>query len=124
MQKAIKRLGGIDLMVVGVGMNGHLGFNEPGVSEHLHAHVIDLDEITTSVGQKYFSTPQRLNQGITMGLRDFMASRTALMLINGTRKKEITQRLLATEPSTELPASFIKKHGDGILLMDREAGGK
>ena len=73
MDTFINSRGRIDLMLVGVGMNGHIGFNEPGVEENLHAHVIDLDETTRSVGQKYFRQSTLLQQGITLGLRHLHA---------------------------------------------------
>jgi galactosamine-6-phosphate isomerase len=63
---------GIDLMVVGIGMNGHIGFNEPGTSFSCLCHVADLDEVTTVVGQKYFTQNTPLSKGITVGLRHLM----------------------------------------------------
>src|SRR6185503_12145514 len=69
MDKVIGEKGGIDLMIVGIGMNGHIGFNEPGTSFNSLSHVIELDEVTKSVGQKYFKGPVTLNKGITIGFR-------------------------------------------------------
>ena len=67
MDDTIRTKGGIDLMLVGVGMNGHIGFNEPGVPMNRYAHVVELDAVTTSVGQKYFKQSTTLEKGITLG---------------------------------------------------------
>jgi 6-phosphogluconolactonase/glucosamine-6-phosphate isomerase/deaminase len=75
MDALIQEKGGIDLMLVGVGMNGHIGFNEPGVSIDNYTHVVDLDETTQKVGQKYFDQATELKQGITLGLKHFLHSK-------------------------------------------------
>ena len=68
----INRWQGLDLILVGIGMNGHIGFNEPGVDATLPAHVIELDSITQQVGQKYFTENTQLQKGITLGISQFM----------------------------------------------------
>jgi len=83
MDQLILAKGGIDLMIVGVGMNGHIGFNEPGVSFSNYSHVIDLDETTISVGQKYFKGPVVLMQGITLGLKHLVESKKVFLIANG-----------------------------------------
>ena len=121
MDTFIKTRGGIDLMLVGVGMNGHIGFNEPGAGEHLHAHVIDLDETTRSVGQKYFKQTTLLHQGITLGLRHLLESRKALMVASGKKKAAIIRRALQEPITTDLPASIIRKHPNGDTMLDQDA---
>ena len=69
MDHAIRSAGGIDLMLVGVGLNGHVGFNEPGISPDHYSHVVPLEESTRESGQKYFNEPTDLKNGITLGLR-------------------------------------------------------
>ena len=113
--------GGIDLMVVGVGMNGHIGFNEPGVQEKLHAHIIDLDETTRTVGQKYFKESTVLKRGITLGFLDVLKSRRALMVASGTKKADIIRLALQGEISTQVPASIIRKHPNALIMLDRDA---
>ena len=65
----IKKYGPIDMMLLGAGMNGHLGLNEPGTSFDLYSHIVFLDETTKIVGQKYFSGKVNLTAGITLGIR-------------------------------------------------------
>ncbi len=117
----IKRLGGIDLMLVGVGMNGHIGFNEPGISPDLFAHVVELDVVTQSVGQKYFSSDTPLSKGISLGLAQFMQSGTALLLATGAKKASIIKKAMEEIISPAIPASYIRNHFNAFVLLDKEA---
>jgi 6-phosphogluconolactonase/glucosamine-6-phosphate isomerase/deaminase len=121
MDKFIREAGGIDLMVVGIGVNGHVGFNEPGVDEQLYAHVIELDSTTQIIGQKYFDQQLELKKGITLGLAHFFESRKVLMLANGQKKASIIARALKDEISNQVPATFMRKHTNATMLLDREA---
>ena len=121
MDDFIRTKGGINLMVVGIGMNGHVGFNEPGASPELYSHVIDLDNKTQTVGQKYFTEKTSLKQGITLGLKHFMASKIGLIMANGSRKADIMKLALEGEIKTEIPASIIQRHKGGIVMLDEEA---
>jgi glucosamine-6-phosphate isomerase len=121
MDQTIQKLGGVDVMLVGVGMNGHIGFNEPGVSETLHAHVIELDATTQQVGQKYFSEKTQLTKGITLGLANFFEAKKVLMVANGNRKAQIMHDVLEGKISTAVPASLVRKHSNAEVLIDQEA---
>ncbi|MFM9911407.1 MAG: glucosamine-6-phosphate deaminase, partial [Chitinophagaceae bacterium] len=122
MDAFIKEKGGIDLMVVGIGMNGHIGFNEPGVDFNLLSHVIDLDETTVSVGQKYFSEPVSLQKGITLGLGHLMNSKKLLLLANGKRKSMVIKKAVEETISNLFPASIIQQHPESYVLIDEDAG--
>lgn len=121
MDKVIIEKGGIDLMVVGVGMNGHIGFNEPGVRTDLHSHVIDLDPVTQSVGQKYFKGATSLKQGVTLGLAHLVEARKVLLLATGKRKSEIISKALEGEMTSECPASIVRTHLQSLVLLDEAA---
>lgn len=121
MDKIIREKGGIDLMIVGVGMNGHIGFNEPGTSFDYYSHVIDLDSTTTIVGQKYFARPVPLKQGITLGLKHLLESKKAIVLANGIKKAAIIKKALEDKISSQTPASIIRLHPQGTLMLDEEA---
>lgn len=121
MDKVIMEAGGIDLILVGIGMNGHIGFNEPGVSFDLYSHVIDLDENTQKVGQKYFREAMTLKNGITLGLKHFLEADTAILLANGTKKAGVIQKAVNGALTNELPASIIQKHKNGWVMLDEEA---
>jgi glucosamine-6-phosphate isomerase len=121
MNERIRDLGGIDLMLVGVGMNGHIGFNEPGSAFDQYAHVIDLDETSKVVGQKYFRETTQLTQGITLGLAHMLEARKVLLVANGSKKAEILRSALEDEISPKIPASAIRKCNNGIVMVDEHA---
>ena len=121
MDKIILEKSGIDLMLVGVGMNGHIGFNEPGVAIDNYSHVIDLDDATQSVGQKYFRKATTLKKGITLGLNHLLQSRKVIMVANGIKKAEVIRKALEEEITTNMPASIIRTHSMGIVMIDEEA---
>src|SRR5438045_858479 len=114
--------GPIDLMIVGIGMNGHIGFNEPGISFSLYSHIADLDETTTTVGQKYFDSPAKLKQGLTLGLRHLLESRKLILLANGRKKAEVIQKTVEGKVSNNFPASIVQQHPNCVLMIDEEAG--
>ena len=124
MDRIIRDHGGIDLMLVGVGMNGHIGFNEPGVSMDGYAHVVELDGTTRSVGQKYFRQSTKLHQGITLGLTHFLESRRGILMAGGIRKAEVIRKALKGPVTDRVPASCIQKHPNGIAMLDAEAAGR
>lgn len=117
----IRKYGPIDMVLLGAGMNGHLGLNEPGTSFDLYSHIVDLDETTKVVGQKYFSGKVKLTRGVTLGIKYFIEARTMILQLNGERKADIAKRLTEGEVSTALPASAIRLHENSFLLMDKEA---
>jgi len=121
--KFIQKNGPIDMMLLGVGMNGHLGLNEPGTSFDLYSHIVDLDNITKIVGQKYFTGDDnvKLTRGISLGIKYIMEAKTVILQLNGTKKAEIVKRLIDSEISTCFPASVIKSHPNAFLLLDKEA---
>lgn len=121
MDKVITEKNGIDLMIVGIGINGHVGFNEPGVDFNLLSHVIDLHETTKSVGQKYFAETIKLSQGITLGLGHLMNAEKVILVANSKNKSEVI-RLAIKEPVAEsLPASILQTHKNSFIYLDKEA---
>jgi len=119
--KFIKEHGPIDLMLLGMGMNGHLGLNEPGTSFHLYSHIVELDDTTKTVGQKYFSGDVKLTAGITLGLKYVTEAKTVILQLNGARKAGVTKQLIQSEISPAFPASIVKSHMNSFLLLDKEA---
>jgi 6-phosphogluconolactonase/Glucosamine-6-phosphate isomerase/deaminase len=121
MDETIDRLGGIDLIVAGIGMNGHIGFNEPGISPDLYSHVAQLDETTLTVGQKYFDSPTRLQEGITLGLKHLLNARKAILIANGKKKAEVIRSAVRETVSNHLPATIMQTHSNGFIMVDKEA---
>lgn len=117
----IKKFGPIDMMLLGAGMNGHLGLNEPGTSFDLYSHIVNLDETTKKVGQKYFSGKVNLTKGVTLGVKYILEAKTVILQLNGTRKAEVVKKLIDSKVSPAFPASVIKSHKNSYLLLDSEA---
>jgi len=121
MDLTIASLGGIDLMIVGIGMNGHVGFNEPGTPFDKYAHVVDLDETTRTVGQKYFKEKMPINQGITLGFNHILASKSLLLIANGQKKAAIIKKTVEDNISNAVPATLLRLHTNSIIRIDWEA---
>ncbi|HET9435003.1 MAG TPA: glucosamine-6-phosphate deaminase, partial [Chitinophagaceae bacterium] len=121
MDAVIRDKGGIDLMIVGIGMNGHIGFNEPGVSFDNYSHVIDLDDTTLTVGQKYFKSKVTLQKGITLGLKHLQESKKVFLLANGSKKAEVIRRTVEEKVTNTFPASIMQTHANGFVMVDQEA---
>lgn len=118
MDEFVASHGGLDLIVVGVGINGHIGLNEPGSSFEFYAHVSQLAQMTIDVGQKYFSSTTALTQGITIGLKHVLEAKKAILIANGHKKGPIIDQLLATDITEDLPATVFKKHHNGLVWVD------
>ena len=121
MNKLIAGKGPIDFMLVGIGMNGHIGFNEPGTDIHSTAHVAILDETTRTVGKKYFKEEVTINKGITLGMKQVLQAGALLLMANGKKKAAVIRRAVKNEITVHFPASLIRKHQNGLLMMDVEA---
>lgn len=113
--------GGLDFILVGLGTNGHLGLNEPGSSFDAYCQVTDLEEITATVGQKYFNSSTPLTKGITVGLKHLLEAKEAMVMANGTDKADIIKRMISEEINEKLPATVLRKHKDGLLWIDKAA---
>lgn len=121
--KIVESLGGLDLIILGVGMNGHLALNEPGTSWNTYAHISELDSVTVEVGQKYFKQPTTLTRGITVGIRHILEARAAILLASGRAKAPIIQRALAFPVSKDFPATVLQNHLNAEFILDADAAG-
>jgi len=108
----------LNLVILGIGQNGHLGLNEPGSSFAAQAHVTRLSDSTMRVAQKYFPQPTPLSEGITLGIGNLLASHKIIVAASGAHKRDIVQRLLFSEPTESLPATSVKLHRNTLLLLD------
>ncbi|MDE3183870.1 MAG: glucosamine-6-phosphate deaminase [Bacteroidota bacterium] len=118
---AIEAHGGIDMAIVGLGMNGHVGMNEPGTSPHLHSHVAEIDPITQQVGQKYFKEKKEIGGGLTLGIANLMEAKNVILVVSGNKKAGILRKILEEEISEELPASLLRNHPNFSVYLDAEA---
>ncbi|WP_342429570.1 glucosamine-6-phosphate deaminase [Neobacillus sp. FSL H8-0543] len=113
--------GGIDVLLLGVGVNGHLGLNEPFVSLDLNSHVIKLSDSTKVVGQKYFNQEKKLEQGITIGLKQVLESKTVVLIANGAVKREAMAALVIGTVDEKFPVSCLNLHENCFVYLDKEA---
>lgn len=113
---------GLDLLLVGMGMNGHIALNEPGTPFTLGCHISDLAESTKTVGQKYFDKATTLTKGITIGLRHLTEAREVILLVSGIKKAPVLRDALKGPVSEQMPASILQTHANGQIWIDEAAG--
>jgi len=120
----LDEVGGLDLIVTGIGLNGHLAYNEPAESLFPRIHVNGLGENTRLSLMKDFSDQTEIpSQIITLGIADFLNARKLLVVATGPNKSSVVRRLVQTrEISTFFPASFMILHKNAILSVDEVAG--
>jgi glucosamine-6-phosphate isomerase len=115
---------GIDVIVLGLGLNGHIGMNEPGTSPLLHSHVSELAAVTKEVGQKYFKSQTSLSHGLTLGIASIMKAKHVILMVNGEKKASIVKKVIEGEITNDVPASLLRKHSSFSLFMDKAAAAK
>ncbi|MEW6071980.1 MAG: glucosamine-6-phosphate deaminase [Planctomycetota bacterium] len=115
------RHGGADLVILGLGRNGHVAFNEPGSTLESPARLLALDATTVDGLNGTFSPGEVPAHGITLGLREIQASREVHLLVTGAAKAEILHAVLAEPPSPRRPASLLLAHAQLIVLADEAA---
>jgi len=117
----IKEHGGINVAIVGLGVNGHVGMNEPGTNPSLYSHISKIDRITQEVGQKYFKKHRQITNGITLGIANLMEAKHVILLVSDNKKASIVQQVLEGEISEMLPASFLRQHKNFSVYLDKTA---
>jgi glucosamine-6-phosphate deaminase len=118
----IERAGGIDLQILGIGVNGHIGFNEPGESLTLATHITRLAEETIQANARFFANQDEVpRQAITMGIGSIMKARAILLLANGENKAEAVRHLFSGKIDPRVPASILQLHPDLTLVLDKAA---
>jgi len=123
-EKYIADNGGIDYIILGVGMNGHVALNEPGVDLSLGAHVAALADKTIEVSAKYFTSGVvPVTRGLTLGFRNILEARDIAVIFNGEHKAPIVKGFMETPISNEYPVTNMKKCGNARIVMDLSAAG-
>lgn len=118
----IANAGGIDLQVVGMGPNGHVGFNEPGESLIGPTHKTALTSSTIEANSRFFESADLVpTMALTMGMKSILSARKIVVVVNGAAKHEPLRKLLSGEISTKYPITFLNLHNDVTLFCDKEA---
>lgn len=126
MEQGIAAWGGIDFMLLGMGMNGHLALNEPGDDFAKGVHVAPLSDKTKEVAVKYFPPAEMppITHGITLGIPNMLASREIVLTVFGQHKQPVVAKLLEAKlPSTSFPASALVETAHAQLVLDQGAAG-
>lgn len=117
----IKRLGGIDLQLLGIGVDGHIGFNEPDDIFEKNTHVVDLHESTIQANARFFNSVDEVpKQAVTMGMVSIMQAKKILLIANGKAKKEILEKAFSGPITPTIPASILQLHPDVIVIYSEE----
>lgn len=123
-EKLIAEHGGIDLQILGIGTNGHIGFNEPGTAFESLTHLVELAPSTREANARYFASLEEVpTKAVTMGIATIMKSKEILLLISGENKREALSKLLYGEVNEDFPASVLRNHPKVTIMADRAAIG-
>ena len=120
-EAAIRESGGIDVCVLGIGRNGHVGFNEPGAPFGSRTRVVTLSESTRLVNASNFEANRAPERAITVGMATISEAREVLLLASGTNKAGAIAAVLEGEVSESMPASMLKHHQSAVLFLDADA---
>jgi glucosamine-6-phosphate deaminase len=120
----IQEAGGIDLQLLGIGVNGHIGFNEPGSKFNSRTRVVELTDETKLSNQSHFGVGEMPSKALSMGIGSIMDGKELLMLATGKSKAEAIKYLINHHDDENCPASFLKSHAHFTLVLDPEAACK
>ncbi len=123
-EQQIRRAGGIDLQVLGIGRTGHIGFNEPGSTRHSRTRMVTLDPVTRrDAASGFFGEENVPHQALTMGVGTILDARKIVLMAFGEHKAPIVQRAVEGTMTDAVTASFLQKHPDATFLLDQAAAG-
>jgi len=121
---AIEAAGGIDLMLLGIGHNGHIGFNEPAVSYPLGTYLVDLTDSSLAANSRFFGPGEHQpTQALTMGVGSIFACNKILLVISGFGKAAIAKKLFEGKLHSDVAACFLLLHPDVTVILDKDANG-
>jgi glucosamine-6-phosphate deaminase len=123
-EEEIKKAGGIDLQLLGIGNNGHIGFNEPASVFICDTHVVDLTDSTREANRRFFSSLEEVpTQALTMGIGTIMAARKILLVLNGQNKAAAIEKAFLNDIDPQVPVSILQLHPDVTVVGDEAALG-
>ncbi|MDN6710625.1 MAG: glucosamine-6-phosphate deaminase [Tetragenococcus halophilus] len=115
----------IDIQVLGIGQNGHIGFNEPGTSFEATTHVVELTESTVNANKRYFDKVGDVpTRALTMGIQSIMKSKKIILMAFGEAKADAIKGMIDGKVTEDLPASVLQKHDDVVVIIDEDAASK
>ena len=121
-EKQIKSSGGIDLQILGIGRNGHIGFNEPDATLNSFTHLTNLTENTIKANSRFFENEEEVpKKALTMGISTILNAKKIILLASGANKRKVVSELISGGINTNIPATMLKTHPDVVLICDRES---
>ena len=120
-ERRIAEAGGLDVVVLGLGQNGHLGFNEPGSAEDSIGRVLDLEPSSVEANQRWFDNDYAPARGVTVGLKTVLAARHVLIAALGAHKTSAVKAMIEGPRTPQCPASFLQGHPDTRVILDEAA---
>lgn len=121
-EAAVEAAGGIDLQLLGIGRNGHIGFNEPDVKFEAHTHVVQLKEETIQDNARFFETDESVpRRAISVGMKTILQAKKIVVIASGLEKAEAVLAMVSGDITTQLPASILQLHPDATLIIDEAA---
>ena len=121
-EKLICSLGGVDLQLLGLGHNGHIGFNEPGEAFEKETHCVNLQERTIEANKRFFASADEVpRQAYTMGIKTIMQAKKILVVVSGEDKADIVAKAFFGPVTPAVPASILQMHNDVTLVGDEAA---
>ncbi len=120
-ERRIAAAGGLDAIVLGLGKNGHLGFNEPGSAKDSAARLLDLDPVSIEANRSWFGGEYAPRQGATVGLRTILGARRVLLLAFGAAKADAVRAMIKGPQTPDCPASFLQGHPRAYIVLDEAA---
>ncbi|WZL79398.1 glucosamine-6-phosphate deaminase [Eubacteriales bacterium mix99] len=124
-EKKLEAAGGIDLQVLGIGRNGHIGFNEPGTPFNAVTHVVPLTQSTIDANARFFDNADQVpRRALSMGIKTIMHARKILLIAKGEDKADAVQKALQGPITPNVPASILQLHPNITVIVDHAAAGK
>ena len=124
-ESEIKKSGGIDIQVLGIGVNGHIGFNEPDVNFEAETHLVNLDDTTIESNSRLFKRREDVpTKAISMGIKTIMYSKRIVLLASGLSKADAIYKTINGKINPEIPASILQLHQDVTVILDKDAASK
>lgn len=115
----------IDLQILGIGSNGHIGFNEPGTPFDSQTHVVDLTDSTIEANSRFFASRNQVpTKAISMGIASIMAAKKIILFAYGDKKADAIFKMVKGPVTEEVPASVLQNHPDVTLILDEAAAAK
>lgn len=119
---ALQSNGGVDIQILGIGVNGHIGFNEPDETLVSGTHVTNLTASTVKVNSRFFASEDEVpKKALTMGIASIMSAKKIVLLASGKNKNDAIKAVLSGNITTSVPATLLNVHPDVVIVCDKEA---